>query len=102
MSAEVVQDVYMSDGAENAAKLGHLFSAFRSEAVFNDDGHFTFSSTEQKRIEEMVSEEFDKHVAGELETPSPVLHRELHATFLRKSLQHLTRSYEVCQITSHL
>ena len=49
----------------------------------------------QKRIEDMVSEEFNKHVAGEVETPAPVLHREKHVTYLRNSLAQLTRSYDV-------
>uniref|UniRef100_A0A7I4YVW8 Protein farnesyltransferase subunit beta n=1 Tax=Haemonchus contortus TaxID=6289 RepID=A0A7I4YVW8_HAECO len=60
----------------------------------NDDGFFTFTSTEQKRVEDLVEDQMKGYEAGEnSDRISPVLQRNLHVDYLTKSLRECGRGY---------
>ncbi|VDN60826.1 unnamed protein product [Dracunculus medinensis] len=79
--------------------LIHTFCAFRSDQEFNDDGFFTYSSTEQKRVEDLVKDEYISFVNGFMDDVddglpySPTLYRNLHIQYLCNSLKELGKSY---------
>ncbi|CAD6197667.1 unnamed protein product [Caenorhabditis auriculariae] len=68
------------------------FRSFQSNFLNKDDGQFTYTSTEQKRVEDMLSEEFEKRVEGE-EVKNITILRERHAEYLLKNLHHLPKKY---------
>uniref|UniRef100_A0A131XVC9 Protein farnesyltransferase subunit beta n=1 Tax=Ixodes ricinus TaxID=34613 RepID=A0A131XVC9_IXORI len=62
---------------------------------FNDDGHPTASSEEQKKVENAVDSCFRyMRSASKLEDGCPVLHHERHIAFLMKGLSHLPLPYQ--------
>ena len=82
--------------------------------LFNDDNHFTYTSTEQvissiafwqlffkKRIEDLCKFEHERYLHGYLDDleekkPSgPVLHRNAHIKYALKCLDHLSENYMV-------
>ncbi|VDK26064.1 unnamed protein product [Anisakis simplex] len=92
------------------SKEVYSFTAFNDDYAFSDDGYFTYSSTEQKRVEDSVSERY-KEFLGECmedieETKhfTPVLHRSVHIHYICRTLVELGRSFQVSGVfpMSHL
>lgn len=76
----------------------HIFSAFKKESMFTDDGYFTLTSTEQKRVEDLVSDECRRFYADFLDSPedesvfAPLLSRTLHTHYLCRCLREVGKS----------
>ncbi|CAJ0590175.1 unnamed protein product [Cylicocyclus nassatus] len=58
--------------------------------TFDDDGFFTFTSTEQKRVEDLVNEQVRQYVDVK---ESPVLLRRAHIDYIVKSLHEVGKGY---------
>ncbi|KAE9412194.1 hypothetical protein Angca_007120, partial [Angiostrongylus cantonensis] len=70
------------------------FRTCREKFACNDDGYFTFSSTEQKRVEDLVNEHRSLCGLNDQGKPSaPVLNRSLHVDYITKSLREVGRGY---------
>ncbi|VDN25375.1 unnamed protein product [Gongylonema pulchrum] len=80
------------------SKVMYKFNAFDEKYAFDDGGMFTYSSTEQKRVEELVRDEAQKFVLGYLDgvddgaDNAPVLRRVLHSRYLCRHLKQLGKS----------
>lgn len=76
----------------------HSFSAFNTKYAFNDDNFFSLSSTEQKRVEDLVFEEYKSFISGYMdeiddESPyMPALLRTVHTHYICRSLKELPKS----------
>ncbi|VDO44474.1 unnamed protein product, partial [Onchocerca flexuosa] len=76
----------------------YKFNAFDEKYAFDDDGLFTYSSTEQKRVEELAREQARKFVDAYLDSVdddseyAPVLCRTLHTRLVYRSLKQLGKS----------
>ncbi|MFH4975709.1 hypothetical protein AB6A40_002418 [Gnathostoma spinigerum] len=76
----------------------HKFTAFDPNFVCNDDGFFTLTTTEQKRVEELFSKEYKHFMDGYLDNIdesvyAPVLLRNTHVNFVTRYLKELNQSY---------
>ncbi|KAK6056277.1 prenyltransferase and squalene oxidase repeat-containing domain protein [Cooperia oncophora] len=71
------------------------FRTCREEFRCNDDGFFSFTSTEQKRVEDLVEDQMKGCATTEEgDAPvTPVLQRSLHVDYLTKSLRECGRGY---------
>ncbi|KAK6015898.1 hypothetical protein OSTOST_18628 [Ostertagia ostertagi] len=70
------------------------FRTCREEFRCNDDGFFTFTSTEQKRVEDLVEDQVKGYGnTDQGDVPAPVLHRSLHVDYLTKALRECGRGY---------
>ncbi|VDM08565.1 unnamed protein product [Wuchereria bancrofti] len=76
----------------------YSFNAFDEKYAFNDDGFFTYSSTEQKRAEELARDQARKFVDAYLDSVdedsdyAPTLYRTLHTRLVYRSLKKLGKS----------
>ncbi|KJH45986.1 putative protein farnesyltransferase beta subunit [Dictyocaulus viviparus] len=82
----------------------NTFRTCREEFACNDDGYFTFTSTEQvsydfmlsKRVEDLVNDQYLTYKSSEqrnVPNSSPVLNRNLHVDYITKSLREVGRGY---------
>ncbi|KAJ1360817.1 hypothetical protein KIN20_019900 [Parelaphostrongylus tenuis] len=81
-------------GGRGGRAMCTLFRTCQKEFACNDDGYFTFSSTEQKRVEDLVSEQnssFGPNESGSVRLP--LLNRNLHVEYIVKSLKDVSRAY---------
>ncbi|KAK6108752.1 Prenyltransferase and squalene oxidase repeat family protein [Brugia pahangi] len=76
----------------------YSFNAFDEKYAFNDDGFFTYSSTEQKRVEELARDQARKFIDAYLDSVdedsdyAPTLYRTLHTRLVYRSLKKLGKS----------
>uniref|UniRef100_F1L5Y5 Protein farnesyltransferase subunit beta n=1 Tax=Ascaris suum TaxID=6253 RepID=F1L5Y5_ASCSU len=73
----------------------YSFTAFNDEYAFSDDGFFTYSSTEQRRVEDLVSEKYKNYLLDSMDDVdegasfAPVLCRTVHTHYICHSLKEL-------------
>ncbi|PAV76471.1 hypothetical protein WR25_11617 [Diploscapter pachys] len=67
--------------------------SFRPEFAISDDGNFTPTSTEQKRVEDIVQESYDSFKSRGPIDKQCLFHRNHHVNYLMKSLKSVPISY---------
>ncbi|WKY13786.1 hypothetical protein Q1695_004543 [Nippostrongylus brasiliensis] len=71
-----------------------VFRSCNEDFAFNDDGFFTITSTEQKRVEDLVRDHAKPFkTAAQGDAAVPVLNRNLHVDYLIGSLKKCGRGY---------
>uniref|UniRef100_A0A8R1Y1I7 Protein farnesyltransferase subunit beta n=1 Tax=Onchocerca volvulus TaxID=6282 RepID=A0A8R1Y1I7_ONCVO len=87
-----------SQESMDGLSVTYKFSAFDEKHAFDDDGLFTYSSTEQKRVEELAREQARKFFDAYLDSVdddseyAPILCRTLHTRLIYRSLKQLGKS----------
>ncbi|VDM97118.1 unnamed protein product [Thelazia callipaeda] len=75
------------------------YNAFDEKYAFDDEGLFTYSSTEQKRVEQLAREQFQNFIDSFMDNIEddidylPVLDKTLHIKHLVQSLEQLSSSF---------
>ncbi|CAI5450345.1 unnamed protein product [Caenorhabditis angaria] len=69
------------------------FRSYDEKQRNNDDGRFTFTSTEQKRVEEMLFENYENLVLQPDDFANVSIFRQKHASFLLRYLANVPKSY---------
>uniref|UniRef100_A0A0M3IP57 Protein farnesyltransferase subunit beta n=1 Tax=Ascaris lumbricoides TaxID=6252 RepID=A0A0M3IP57_ASCLU len=91
---KVVDDVIAGKIMKDENEV-YSFTAFNDECAFSDDGFFIYSSTEQRRVEDLVSEKYKNYLLDSVDDVdegasfAPVLCRTVHTHYICHSLKEL-------------
>ncbi|KAH7730062.1 prenyltransferase and squalene oxidase repeat family protein [Aphelenchoides avenae] len=84
---------------EASGSSSYHFRIADEKFAFFDENFFTYTSTEQKRVEDLVRSENERFLQGDLDDvegaskPTPQLDREQHVDFVLRNLHSLSQSY---------